>query len=293
MPIGLILTIITTLIIILIFVFNHKTKKVFGSYWFYLITSIGFLIYFIFSRWLVDLKSWINHDDKNYLGGIDVVKSKVLLLDMCPFGFVVLSTCLIFDYKRYFASAISYFGIVGGAVTIFGQIMFEGVGTGYSSWLTLKNMSWAQYTFENQMYFMMHFYLLIMSIIVLLNSKSFNLSKIIVSHIYAITFFVYISIMVFTLDIKWNATGIVENDWSSFGEYSVLGSMLNLVWPWDPIVVFLFVWLLIVLLIFVRNIMVLDKNYIDPKMIYPRVIRNSFMRFSYLFRPNYRRRNKY
>ncbi len=280
MPIGLILTIITSLLIIVLFLINSKTKRLFSSYWFYSIVSLGFLVYFIAYRWANDLKDLVDGNYHQYFGGKDVLWSKVLLLDMCPFAFVTLSVSLIIDKSRTFASSISYFGIIGGAITIYGQIAFEGVNAHDSSWIAnVPSTTWWEYIFLNQAYFLIHFYLLVMSIIVIMNSKGINIIKLIISHGYAIFFFSYISIIVFTMNIKWNATGIVPNDWSSFGEYGVLGSMLNLAWPWDPILVFIFVWILILFMMFIRNLMVLDSRYDTNDLIMIRSWKEKYIAF--------------
>lgn len=50
MAIGLILAGFTILSSVLIFVFNHKTKRLFSSYYFYLSTASIALIYFLASR---------------------------------------------------------------------------------------------------------------------------------------------------------------------------------------------------------------------------------------------------
>ena len=194
---------------------------------------------------------------------MDVIKSKVLLLDMCPFNAVLLSLFLIFDRKRYLASSISIISFIGGVITIYGQVAFETIGDLYS---TYYDMTWWEYTFGNDLYFILHFYLTIMSMIVLMNSKAFNLKKIVVSHIYVILFFVYISIISFTLNIEWNVTGIRPNDWGINGEYEVIGKILNLPWPWIPIISFVFIWLINLIIFQIRNIMVLDKNYLYKKL---------------------------
>lgn len=276
MPIGLILALFTLLTSGLIFGFNHKTKRLFNSYYFYLITSIIALIYFIAFRWAWDLKDWIDGNGNNYLGGLAVVKSKVLLLDMCPFLAVFMPIVLMIDRKRQFAPAIAFFAIVGAGITIFGQIMFEKVGPNGD--YDLRNTTWWEYIFFNKLYFIMHFYIFIMALIIILNSISFDWKRIAMAHGYAIAFFTYITIIVFTLDVDQNATGIVENDWIG-GQYHILGTFftnLGLRWPWIPIVAFSLVWIWILLMMLIRNTMVLDLNYIAKKQIEIKFLRNQF-----------------
>lgn len=275
MPIGLICAILTIIIIILISIFNNKTKKVFSSYYFYLAVSvIGFLYFFIF-RWISDLKDWINNNYEDYVGGISVVKSKVLLLDMCPFLAVFLPIMLMIDKNRNWIPSVSYFGIVGGGITIFGQIMFEKIGPNGNYYL--QNVSWWEYMFFNKLYFIMHFYIFVLSFLIVLNSKSLNWQKIMFSHIYAVLYFLYVTIIIFSLDVNYNATGLVINDWLMGGQYEIVGQIFNLSWPWQPIVCFILVWIWIIIMMMVRNILVIDKNNIDKKHIKIPYLRDWYM----------------
>ena len=272
MPIGLIAALFTLLVTGMIFGFNHKTKRLFNSYTFYLVTSTIALIYFIVFRWIWDLKDWIDGNGNN-----SVVKSKVLLLDMCPFLAVFMSIVLMIDRKRRFVPAIAFFAIVGAGITIFGQVMFEKVGPNGNDYLI--NTTWWEYIFFNKLYFIMHFYIFIMALIVILNSVSFDKTRVLMAHGYAIAFFTYVIIMVFTLNIDRNATGIVKYDWSQYGQYRVLGEFFNLPWPWTPIVAFSLVWVWILLMMLIRNTMVLDLNYIAKKQIEITFLRNQFWNF--------------
>ena len=266
MPIGLILGLFTFASLLSVFAFNHKTKRLFNSYWFYSISSVIALIYFLSFRWVDDLKALINVQ-----GQSDILWSKVLLLDMCPFLAVFLPIVLLVDKKRTFAPCLAYFAIVGAGITIFGEI----------AWIKLEdtNLSWWQYTFFNKLYFIMHFYIFIMAFIVILNSPTFNWNRVLAAHGYAIGYFSYISIMAFSLDVKQNVTGIVPFDWSSLGQYRVIGQFLNLPWPWAPIIGFTFVWIWILLMMALRNIMVLDQRYLDLKQIEIPRCRNWFLKF--------------
>lgn len=259
--IGLVLAILTLACCGLILATNHVKiiKKFFNNYWFYAITSVIALGYFIGLRWIWDLQDWINGDGTNYVGGLDVVISKVLLLDMCPFLAVTMPIWLLIDRRRQYVGCLAWFAIVGAGVTIFGQIMFEKVGPNGNS--HLQNVSWWEYIFFNKLYFIMHFYIFIMATIVLLNSPNFDWKRIVVSHGFALLFFSYISTMVAIFKIKYNATGIVENDWKPGGQYQVIGSWFDWKWPAVPIVVFSFVWIVILLMMLIRNTLSLDEHF--------------------------------
>lgn len=267
MAIGLILAIITILITITIFTTNHlaPVKKLFNNYWFYVVVAIFGLVYFLLLRWIWDLQAWINNDDLGYIGKMSVVKSKVLLLDMCPFLAVAIPFTMLVDRKRRFLPILGWFAIVGAGITIFGQIMFEKVGPEGN--VHLQKVSWWEYIFFNKLYFMMHFYIFIVAWIIILNSPSFNGKRITMAHGFALSYFLYVTICVFSLKIDRNATGLVINDWLAGGQYQVIGSWFNnLGWPAIPIVAFSLVWIWIMLMILLRNTLVLDSRYdVDAK----------------------------
>lgn len=255
--IGLILALLTILLTGAIFATNHTkfAKRLFASYYFYAITAAIGLTYFLALRWIWDLKDWIDGNNLSF------IKSKVLLLDMCPFLAVAMSLTMLFDRKRKFLPVLAWFAIVGAGITIFGQIMFEQVGPNGSN-SHLQNLTWWEYTFFNQLYFMMHFYIFIIAWIAILNSPSFNWSRIVSAHIYAISYFLYVTMIVFSLDIQFNATGLVINDWKPGGQYQVIGSWFSgLNWPAQPIIAFSLVWVWIMLMILIRNTLVIDQNY--------------------------------
>lgn len=255
--IGLILALLTILLTGAIFATNHTkfAKRLFANYWFYAITATIGLTYFLALRWIWDLRDWIDGNNLTF------IKSKVLLLDMCPFLAVVMSITMLIDRSRKFLQVLAYFAVVGAGITIFGQIMFEQVGPNGSN-SHLQNLTWWEYVFFNQLYFMMHFYIFIIAWIAILNSPSFNGKRIIIAHIYAISYFLYVSVMIFSLDIKFNATGLVINDWKPGGQYQVIGSWFSgLNWPAQPIIAFSLVWVWIMLMILIRNTLVLDENY--------------------------------
>lgn len=275
MPIGLLLALFTIALTLAIFLWNNKLQTIFSSYYFYLSISLIGIPYFIILRWIPDLKNWLNNDGQNYFGGIDVVKSKVLLLDMCPFLAIFLPIALIIDKKRNWVSSISYFAIVGGGITIFGQIMFEKIGENGDS--HLKNVEWWEYIFLNKLYFIMHFYIFILSIIIIMNSKSVNIMRLSIAHIYAICYFSYVTIMMFCLDINWNVTGLTFNDWNYKGQYEVIGQMFDFPWPIQPIVCFILVWVWILIMMSFRNILVLNPKYIDENQINIPYFRKKFL----------------
>ncbi|MGL4343102.1 MAG: DUF5378 family protein [Metamycoplasmataceae bacterium] len=256
--IGFYSSLFTMVVIVGLFIGNKYIKKITNNYYFYGIISIFFLTYFLAFRWLNDLSLFI--EGQRYSISI----SKVFLLDMCPFLGVFIPLSLIFDKTKNVAKVVAPFGVVGAGITIFGQISTE----------TLMNNqgnanNWVEYLFFNKLYFFMHFYILILSILILLNSKTFTIKSVIMSHMYAVLYFTYIIIFIYGWGVDTNATGLVAKDWiPGIGQYGVVSTLFNLSFPVAPIVCFILVWLWICIMMFIKNLLTFDKENIAKKEIY-------------------------
>lgn len=272
--IGLILVGFSTFILISFFACYKWTKNFFDSYWFFLTFGIIGLIYFVAGRWGFDIKNLIdaggvqgicnnilNYEFNNFSNGLNhdssLLISKALLLDMCPFMCLVMSIAFICDPKRKFVKIISPWCIFGGAITLFGGILFENVPSG---------LNIAEYIFvgsanpNNRLYFIMHFYLLIIGTIALFASKRFSLNSFLYSCIFASIYLIYVKIMVEVTHCNWNATGMVANDWYGNGEYGTVGDVLKLSFPTIQFVGYAGVFLTIVVLVILKSILCFDME---------------------------------
>lgn len=260
MQIGIILVAITALCMLMILLFNKWAKKVFKNYYFLSIISICLFIYFCIFRYIPDIMS-LTEVLRNNETPLSIHWSKALLLDLCPFLAFFVPVIIVFDRNRKVISYISYFGVVGGSVTIFGQIWMQRVGT-FSPNGTFIDVWW-KFVFLDKLYFIMHFWVLILSIIFIMNSMTLNWKQITWAHVFIAGYFIYVAIIVFSLNIKNNATGLVPGDWEENGQYGVVGKILNLPWPLQPIIGFLFVTLWIWIMFLWRNMLCLDTEFIS------------------------------
>ncbi|MGL5520206.1 MAG: DUF5378 family protein [Metamycoplasmataceae bacterium] len=259
--IGFYLAISTAILIIILFFVNPYIKKVTTNYYFYSISSIGCLVYFITYRWMGDIMELIGLIPSNL--SQSTLISKAFLLDLCPFISVALPLSLIFDRTRNIAKVLALFGIVGSAITIYGQIIFEKLGPGENSYGT---SSIIDYIFFNNLYFAMHWYSLMLSFLVLINSKTFTIKSALSAHLFAAGYFSYIGIFISFFGVVNNATGLVEQDWNPIGgQYGQVTKIFNIPWPYTPILAFSLVWITILIFIFLKNFFTFDKTEKSPK----------------------------
>ncbi|MGL4183842.1 MAG: DUF5378 family protein [Metamycoplasmataceae bacterium] len=259
--IGFYLAISTAILIIVLFFVNPYIKKVTTNYYFYSITSIGCIIYFITYRWMGDIMELTGLISSSL--SKSTLISKVFLLDLCPFISFTLPLSLIFDRTRNIAKVLSLYGIIGSSITIYGQIMFETLGPG-GNWYGTTSI--IDYIFFNNLYFSMHWYSLMLSFLVIINCKTFTIKSLLSTHLFAAGYFSYIGIFISFFGVVNNATGLVEQDWNPLGgQYGQVTKILNVPWPYTPILAFSLVWITILIFIFLKNFFTFDKKEKSPK----------------------------
>lgn len=273
---GLYLAIFTIFSIVGIFVLNNKLKKVFSNYYVMAIFGIIFFIYFWIVRYQEDIMNFIN--GTTIINGINdpnlifqdrwhsIKFSKALLLDLCPFVAMVYSFLLTFDRKKNILKIIAPYGFFGGCITIFGQIIGDEVGTTSNNLYTVTN-GW-DFIFGNKAYFSMHYFSIVISIIVLMNSKGFDWLDISGTIIFPLTYFAYIMIIVTQFDVTQNATGLVSGDWGAQGQYGMVGILFQgIAFPWLPTLCYTLVYIYVIIWIILRNTFINDVKWKSSKMI--------------------------
>ncbi len=256
---GIILLVFTALSIIFICLINKYIKVVTTSYYFYLIVSIGLVIYFVVGRWSGNIYDYNHMDphDTTYMHSVHV--SKAFLLDMCPFMAFFIPVSLIFDKSRNIAKVLAPLGLVGGLVTIFG---------GMASATLDPGVTWYNFIFLgqgiNKLYFIMHYWMIIMSVIVILNSRTYTRWSWMGIHIVTIAFFAYVYIIVISFGVTNNATGIVEGDWyGDYAQYADLANILNIPFPWIPVVCYLIVYTCVMFLMYIKTHFTNDEELLS------------------------------
>lgn len=279
---GLYLAIFTIFTIIFILALNNSWSKKIYNYYLFAIMGIIFFIYFWIVRYQEDIMNFINGtsfvNGKNdlYLPLQDrwhsIKFSKALLLDLCPFVAMTYSFLLTFDRKMKLLKVIAPYGFFGGCITIFGQIIGDKVGTTSNNLYTVTS-NW-DFIFGNKAYFTMHYFSIVISLIVLMNSKGFSWKGVVGTIIFPLSYFSYIMIIVTQFKITQNATGLVANDWSEYGQYGSVGVLLKgISFPWTPTLCYTLVYLYVIIWITLRNSFINNEKWKFKEMIVcPRIL---------------------
>ena len=229
-----------------------------------IILGIFGLIYFIIFRYTQDIINLINY--QNSTSDISIYYSKVLLLDMCPFMYVFLNLCFIFDYKNKLIKVVSLWSIIGSSITIIGSI-----------WSANDDGDPWKYIFidsqEGALYYFIHGYMLIFGTFFYVYNNRLNFVNVLGAHVLAGTYLIYVLIIVKTLNITQNATGLVEYDWINVnGEYHQVYEMFNMGYPDIMFLSYFLVWLEMVVLIILRNSFAKPTlQWFWPKIIYKKI----------------------
>ncbi len=225
------LPILTAIIMFVVHPFIYQITK---KYWFTTIISVIFLTYFLVFRYVPDITDAIHKGNTPHLGGngytYSFYASKTLLLDLCPLMMFLIPVALIIDPTKNFAKILAPLGLMGAVVTLFGGVPFDGV---------VQSLSWSdfwKYIFIgvnngntlNRLYFMMHYMLLIISLMTLLNAKQFTKWSMLGAHTFFIGFLIYAITLSRCFNITNNVTGLVQHDWYGGGVYNQYGTLYKM-----------------------------------------------------------------
>ncbi|MGL4950292.1 MAG: DUF5378 family protein [Mycoplasma sp.] len=194
-------------------------------FWVFSIFALSCFLYFIFGRYMFDIMNYIKQMDSATEYTQSLLRSKLFLLDLCPLMAFILPLLCLIDRKRYFSKWLAPITCIGSMVTLFGQIIWE----------TPTNL--AEYIFigtePNRLYFMMHFLSFLLAIWTLVISSTFKLKEYLFVLIVLVVWLSYVLIMVNSLDIVSNATGLVEFDWvNEYGQYNKVYKFWPINFPW-------------------------------------------------------------
>ena len=240
---------------------NTKLKRLYANIPKVILGIFG-IVWFVIFRYSSDVESLIK------LGDIDggIYYSKVLLLDLCPFAYVILCLFMIFDYNSRFTNIVALWAIIGASITIFGSSWFEKEPENVMNYIFIG-------TSPNKLYYFIHAWMLIIGFYFFVNSKRFNFYWTLSSHIFIAMYLVYVTIIINTLNVTRNATGLVEFDWMSpIGEYNAVYHMFNIDFPGIMWFSYFLVWLLMMILISIKNECHKPQLYsFWPKIIYDKI----------------------
>lgn len=267
---NVLLFFLTIIFVILIFLCNiyFSNVKLFYKYYFWLPIGCLLLIYFLLVRWIPDLNNLIVNSSKNIsIQQHSVLWSKVLLLDMCPLSYVLLSISLIFDKSRTTTKILCPITIIGGCITIFSFLVNPPED--------IHTVSQIRYFFlgteTNRIYFMMHFLMVLFGLGLYLNTKTFTKYSLVGELLFLVFFIVYVEIIVHCIDIQSNASGMVQGDWLRpnningywYSQYGFVYNLIPILFPGVVIFWYFIIFLIILLLLFIKNRFVKNKNKIS------------------------------
>ncbi|VEU75448.1 Uncharacterised protein [Mycoplasmopsis maculosa] len=210
---------------ILIVLISYKFKEILLNHASKILIGIFMLAYFSILRWVPNIKDFINNENPS-----SISISRTFLLDLCPAMFVALSLVLVFDFKNKLLPYFSVAAFICGFITyIFVPITESYVVKDSSSLLDYKYLFIG--TDANKMYFMMHYQLMLFGFIYFILTPKFKLITLFNISTGLFIYMLYVIFISRLYNVTQNATGLVEFDWSEYGEYSVLGSKFgNNIW---------------------------------------------------------------
>lgn len=269
---GLLLCIVTVLSVTTMILFHYfvtleynRVYRVINSYWFSIVISIIWLIYFIVVRWSGDIKvlidqplswnQWKSNDYYNYSYSI----SRVFLLDLCPMIGLVLPIFLIVDKTKNMAKILCPFSIIGSIITIFFVVSTDkDISSNFWKYIFIG-------TYPNVLIFLLHYINLLFAVFVLLTSKQFTKWSMVSMILFMLIYFGYISIFINFFGVGFNTTGLSKNDWfnsidSSYSEYGSVYNLLPIGFPSASIFWFTLATIVAYLFIYIKNITTKDIN---------------------------------
>lgn len=144
------------------------------------------------------------------------VYSNVFLTPLCQMCALAVPISIILSYKKDYASFIAPWGFLGGIVTLFGGIIFNDA----------INVNFDFIFYDEQLFFLYHFFIFTMGAVWLCYSNRFSLYKI-------FDLFIPISIYVFGVlivseifKITYFTTGLTANDLKAGGSYVIVQELL-------------------------------------------------------------------
>ncbi len=259
---GIILLIFMFVMFTILFSFKNKLswEKKSGRIIIDVFAILAF-IYFVAARWAWNIKGCIENIDSPFKQLRDINLSKSLLLDLCPLMAFLMPIFIVSGgKKKTWAKVVAPVTIIGAAVTIFGQCIFQDISAD----------QFIEYFFigivPNRMYFMMHFLSMFMAVWVLMECDRFCIKDHFRTFMFYCVWIMYITLCSRLLDIEWNVTGLVENDWiSPNGEYHVVYNLFKLPFPYITIFWYTVVLVVNYLMTLCKNVSILRIKHKDSK----------------------------
>lgn len=227
---SIILIIVSALVVVLILISAPFMRKLASKYWWWLIIALPIWIYVFGGRHVF----YLLPDAAQSAGPANILTSRQLLLDLCPF-YALVAPPLYFLKNKMAVKVMAPFGLFGALVTLGGGAIMN--ADQYQN-------EFVKYVFlgvgGNQMYFMMHFLAMVLSLMTLCWMRGWRVHYWLYMHGFAIFYYGYILIILaFMPSVQQNASGLLRIDWVS-GEYLGVSAFLG-VGQWPDVMIYGFV----------------------------------------------------
>ncbi len=237
---GILLTFFTFLICGVEFVIHPFVKKWTNSYLFWLLIASFCLIYFLFTRYWNDWSNLIKYwkgeiqdaDVPNPAHAYGWLKSRVYLTDLCPFFYVVILVSLIAQPSRKIAGYVSPILFFSGTLVFLSSIM---LGDGGNAAFTFTYIFWGSGFITLK--FFIHFVAVVLSLGVMLNTPNKKWKTFLWTNVWAVIFFIYISIVSYGFGVDCQVCYIRPADWEVNGDGYIITQLfqklgINIPFPW-------------------------------------------------------------
>lgn len=165
-----------------------------------------------------------------FSGGDSILVSRRFLLDLCPFYALIAPPLYLLKNKAP-AMVLAPFGLFGAAVTLGGGAI--------SNADAVPSADFARYVFlgtdGNQLYFMMHFLAMVLSLATLCWMRGWKARFYLYMNGFALLYYSYVLIVLALVpEADENAAGLLRIDWAPYGEYAGVADFLGMkAWPDD------------------------------------------------------------
>lgn len=176
------------------------------------------------------------------------IYSNVFLTPLCQAFAIILPVSILLSYKKDYASFFAPWGFLGGIITLFGGIVAE----------DSIHVSASFIFYDEQMFFMYHFFILTMGLSWIAYNQRYSLKRILYLFVPMLIYVTYILIVSHIFNIQYFTTGLTSHDLTVGGSYvivqQVLANAKNLnVFPVNTILMILVFVTFLLLVISIKN----------------------------------------
>lgn len=238
-----------------------------------IVISVLCIILYISLRWGNAVNNIVKHD--LFSAAVSEYRSAnlsiFLLLDLCSLIGVLLPILIIFDWKhKYLLRPVALLGLLGGCATVFFTTpdLYGNKWNLQTFFIGARNIGTSEC--DEPLMFLMHYWMIIMSLIVIVTDKKISLKTYGLTILCILTYAAYITIMSQTLDIRSHVTATVIGDferlspeyYASYGgiekahpSYEIFCEIYGVTnWKWAAVDTWVTFAVIVTIFVFIKNI---------------------------------------